>query len=779
MATFTVTNLNDSGAGSLRQAILDANDPVTNPGADTITFADSLTGQTVLLTSGELVITDDLTIDGDLNNDGLPDLTVQRDESAPDFRIFTIDDGNAVPDKAVALDGLTITGGRIALDRDFIADNAEDLAGGGILSQESLAVRNSTISSNTLSLSVNYPGYSAPINTSGGGIFIGAGDLTVSNSTISNNISRSVYQSSGGGIYSLGETVTVTDSTISGNVADAFAIFRGFPLGGYSSRGGGIVGQAVEVTNSVVSNNSSTAYAGSNPYLGNGDSEGGGISGTIVTVSNSVVSGNLSSARTSNGGGIAGETVTVNNSTVDANSSRGGYSTSNGGGIAAGYLVVNDSTVSNNSADVSRGYDASGGGLFAVESIITNSRIVGNRVSASVGDAFGGGVRGDDLTIRNSTISGNVARGESDSIYRSGVYGASAFGGGIFSSESAFIQSSTVNDNRAYGTTLVSEGRFGAPSYRESAGGGIFSSGDVLIVSNSTLSGNEVGRDATSSNEVVNEGSGGGIEIRSQTAAIGNSTIANNTANELGSGVYSAGQTEVVSTIVAGNSDGDVSGSFVSSGNNLIGTGATGTDVAAVFNQPSDLVNVTAPGLEALTDNGGPTQTQALQPGSPAIDAGSNPNNLSTDQRGDRFDRVVNGQADIGAFEVQQQPTVLDVGLFDADSDSLITFLENGDEILGSTLEGRSLTIAAFVPDDSLFAGQVESIFLDLNNGHTTRRENVEPYSLFGDVGGDLRGGAIPVGENEIDFELYSRNGLRGDLLSTVTLSFTIVDDLM
>lgn len=64
MAVFRVANANDSGAGSLRLAILDANDPMRFPGADTIVFDGSLRGQPINLTSGQLNISDDLTIDG-------------------------------------------------------------------------------------------------------------------------------------------------------------------------------------------------------------------------------------------------------------------------------------------------------------------------------------------------------------------------------------------------------------------------------------------------------------------------------------------------------------------------------------------------------------------------------------------------------------------------------------------------------------------------------------------------------------------------------------------
>jgi hypothetical protein len=54
-----------------------------------------------------------------------------------------------------------------------------------------------------------------------------------------------------------------------------------------------------------------------------------------------------------------------------------------------------------------------------------------------------------------------------------------------------------------------------------------------------------------------------------------------------------------------------------------------------------------------LRDNGGPTPTMALLPGSPAIDAGDNTGAPKWDQRGEGFDRIVNGVIDIGAFEVQ------------------------------------------------------------------------------------------------------------------------------
>ena len=136
-----------------------------------------------------------------------------------------------------------------------------------------------------------------------------------------------------------------------------------------------------------------------------------------------------------------------------------------------------------------------------------------------------------------------------------------------------------------------------------------------------------------------------------------NCTIADNSRG----GINNAGTATLDNTIVALNTNGgtaadDISGSVsTSSGYNLIGTGGSGGLVNGVN---GNQVGVANPGLGALAEYGGPTQTIALLPGSPAIDAGSNAlavdasgNPLTTDQRGAGYPRVVNGTVDIGAFE--------------------------------------------------------------------------------------------------------------------------------
>jgi hypothetical protein len=170
-------------------------------------------------------------------------------------------------------------------------------------------------------------------------------------------------------------------------------------------------------------------------------------------------------------------------------------------------------------------------------------------------------------------------------------------------------------------------------------GGGIYNDG-VLKVRNSTISGNS----ASTAAGIYNVG----------TMSLNNSTIAANLAGLAASGIMgpnSKGACTARNNIIAGNiasgSPDDVWGNLGSMGHNLIGSTISGTGYA-----PSDLLNVD-PKLGPLQNNGGPTLTHALLPGSPAIDAGDNNWAPKWDQRGPDFPRIVNGVIDIGSFEAQ------------------------------------------------------------------------------------------------------------------------------
>jgi predicted outer membrane repeat protein len=136
---------------------------------------------------------------------------------------------------------------------------------------------------------------------------------------------------------------------------------------------------------------------------------------------------------------------------------------------------------------------------------------------------------------------------------------------------------------------------------------------------------------------------------------ITNSTISGNSATGNGGGIYNegTGDSELGSTILNAGSSGEnifnSGGTVTSHGHNL-----SSDDAAGYLTGPGDQIN-TDPLLGPLQDNGGPTFTHVLLPGSPAIDAGE-PNFHPppfNDQRGCPFDRVFNGRIDIGSFETQ------------------------------------------------------------------------------------------------------------------------------
>lgn len=141
---------------------------------------------------------------------------------------------------------------------------------------------------------------------------------------------------------------------------------------------------------------------------------------------------------------------------------------------------------------------------------------------------------------------------------------------------------------------------------------------------------------------------------------INNSTLAGNLAS--GGGYYpgsgygggidntvGASALQIYDTILTddtASADPDLDGSVISLGHNLFGNMSGGSGFVS-----NDLVNVN-PQLGLLQNNGGPTQTMALLPGSPAINAGDNTGAPTYDQRGPGFPRIVGGTIDIGAFEV-------------------------------------------------------------------------------------------------------------------------------
>ena len=200
-ATITVSSTGDSGAGTLRQAIIDA------AAGDTIDF--SING-TITLTGSELTIGKNLTITGP----GASSLTIDGNNNS---RIFMVSSGFTL-----TLSGVTIDNGN------------SGTWGGGIANEGTLHISDSVISN----CDANGAG-----NGYGGGIDSWNGTVTVTNCTISGN--TAVNQ--GGGIRIENGSVTITESTLSGNTTD---------------NGGGIYNltATVDVIRSTIYNNNATVY---------------------------------------------------------------------------------------------------------------------------------------------------------------------------------------------------------------------------------------------------------------------------------------------------------------------------------------------------------------------------------------------------------------------------------------------------------------------------------------------------------------------------------------
>jgi hypothetical protein len=264
-------------------------------------------------------------------------------------------------------------------------------------------------------------------------------------------------------------------------------------------------------------------------------------------------------------------------------------------------------------------------------------------------DTTGGGIdneSGATLTITNSTLSGNTA---------GSVDNPAVAGGGIFNSGTLTIVNSTVSANTAGGIS----GR----------GGGVLNGGTLTIV-NSTVSGNTaiigagIDNEGTTTTVTITNStfSGnaasayGGACLNSGTLQIANSTLSDNSAI-LGGGILLSGPfapLQIGNTILNRGHSGENIHSFGEVTVTSLGYNLSSDDAGGHLTGPGDQIN-TDPVLGPLEDNGGPTFTHALLPGSPAINAG-NPGFTPPpffDQRGPGFDRVANGRIDIGSFEVQ------------------------------------------------------------------------------------------------------------------------------
>ena len=366
------------------------------------------------------------------------------------------------------------------------------------------------------------------------------------------------------------------------------------------------------------------------------------------------------------GGGLSavgtGPNVTLDDMVFTGNTANG-----SGGAIYLGNsatLTIRNSVIKDNSA-------LNGGGIFFVSNgslVMENTTLSGNKATAST-NAVGGGLYFDaaalaappagftpnTLIIRNSTFNNNSSTGTGGAIFMDTLTGTLQ------------LQNSTISGNSAV------------------SGGGIAlqSGAGSLLVQNSTITLNSASGTSTTTG-------GGGIfrnSILNNTITLANSVVSGN-INSGAPDIRTDGFTKTQANYSA------------------IGSGTGFTLVAASGNNLAFSTNLM---LDVLGSNGGPTQTHAILPNSPLLNAGSGalvPAGITTDQRGPGFGRIVGSSVDIGAYERNPNaPTVTSIffDYFIPAQSVQFTFNANVAASLGTNdLVLQNLSTGATIPASAL-----------------------------------------------------------------------------
>ena len=341
-----------------------------------------------------------------------------------------------------------------------------------------------------------------------------------------------------------------------------------------------------------------------------------------ITFSPALTSGGPAAITLTNGQiSVSGDVIVTgpgaNLLTVSGNHAGRVFTVSLGAGLSLAGLTVANGFVDSGGGTHGAGIDNQG-------SLLGSECVFSGNISGGANACDGGAIyhEGPALTLSQCTFAGNQALG-------------GGYGGGLAA---------------ASGAVAITACTFYSNTASAGNGGGIVNYSSVMAVTNSTFEGNSAYN-------------GGGILHYGATTTLDHCTIVSNTASYTGGGIERVGRglgnpVNLINNLIAGNlalqggpdafsyPDTD-NGIFTSFGYNLVGNGSGTIGVTNGIN--GDLVGAAANHLDVgpLTSNGGPTLTMALLPGSPAINAGTSADGVTTDQRG----VVRDPYPDIGAFE--------------------------------------------------------------------------------------------------------------------------------
>jgi hypothetical protein len=479
------------------------------------------------------------------------------------------------------------------------------------------------------------------------------------------------------------ENLTITGGTAPGNI---YAYLGNGESGGAIYNAGTLF-----LENCVITNNSS---GGGNFPEGNAGGTDGGDGGAIyssgkLTMNHCIVAGNSTGAGADgagggNGGGIKNDgTCFLTNCVISENQA------GNGGGPEGNAIGFG-------------GWGGNGGGIYNSGTIVFNNCIVSTNASgqgASGGDPSGtitlftpggwGGPGGNGAGVCNvgqmrlnfSTIDGNSCGNGGNGDRMGGGAGAGGAGAGIFNAGKLSLNTSTISGNFCGNgggggggfSFSASEGIIPKNGGIGGGGAGIYNVGSLDLTS-CTITLNETGAGGNGGNSINaaaataggQGGDGGGIlnDTSTTNVTVRNTLVALNLINAGGPGGTNTDYYQTTEQVGNSGADGigfDVAGDFTSQGYNLIGMGDGSTGFVNGVNgdQVGNIAAPIDPLIGLLQDNGGPTPTHALLPGSPAINQG-NSFGIHTDQRGHHrpydFSSIPNAPggdgSDIGTFEL-------------------------------------------------------------------------------------------------------------------------------
>lgn len=682
--TETVTTLADSGPGSLRDAIAN----VLSNGF--ITFAPALDDVTITLTSGQIAISKDLTIDAFSLPNGI---TLSGNNAS---RIFNITAGK------------TVTLRKLSLEDGFTPGNGGAIGNAGDLTIEDCTFRNNAAvnggaldstfgTTTTLTRSTFYENAA-----SRGGAIGHAGPLTATNCTFTRNIATNdggalfnfqtgldlVHNTitantagNGGGIsrHDAAGSLTIENSVVAGNTAPTNPEIKGgFVLAGANLTSGDpllsplgcyggctptlhpLAGSPVFDAAALTANTPATDQRGlprevpaMTPDLG--AVEGGPVL-TVTTVANSGAGSlrqHILDASANPGTRIYFDPAVfpatiATTSQVTINAARNVFIDASGIPSASGAPT---------GVTVNRGGGASS--VLNVADPGTVAAIHGLKFTGGSNTLAGGGVRNTGnakLTLIASTVTGNTSTADGGGIFNNGAGTRLALFDTTISNNQSGLTGGGIQSNG--GARIVIENSTLSGNLAATHGGALNVGGanPTAEITNATLSGNTAGVH------------GGGIVNNSATAlmTLTNATLTANDAGSEGGGLRNIGILELENTLIAGNVSLNTGpdlrhagGTLTSHGGNFIGDNQGNSFTAGAPNVLNDYVGTHAapldPLLGALADNGGPTRTHALRPGSIAIDAAQSVPTLFTDQRGRLRlrdgDKNAVAVIDIGAYE--------------------------------------------------------------------------------------------------------------------------------